>query len=72
MNLIDRLSTIEDPIKRRTLFVGLLTQEIKRRGGKEPIVVAGLSLEIYINTQWLLYCIVHNLTKVHRYGEGFA
>jgi len=25
-----------------------------------------------VNTQWLLYCIVHNLTKVHRYGEGFA
>lgn len=25
-----------------------------------------------VNTQWLLFCIVHNLTKVHRYGEGFA
>ncbi len=25
-----------------------------------------------VNTQWLLYCIVHNLTKVHRYGEGVA
>ncbi|MEW6410343.1 MAG: IS1182 family transposase [Nitrospirota bacterium] len=25
-----------------------------------------------VNTQWLLYCIVHNLKKVHRYGEGFA
>jgi len=25
-----------------------------------------------VNTQWLLYCIVHNLTKVHRYGVGFA
>ncbi len=25
-----------------------------------------------VNTQWLLYCIVHNLTKVHRYAEGFA
>ena len=25
-----------------------------------------------VNTQWLLYSIVHNLTKVHRYGEGFA
>src|SRR3972149_2096688 len=25
-----------------------------------------------VNTQWLLYCIVHNLTKVHRYGEGYA
>jgi len=25
-----------------------------------------------VNTQWLLYCLVHNLTKVHRYGEGIA
>lgn len=25
-----------------------------------------------VNTQWLMYCIVHNLLKVHRYGEGFA
>ena len=25
-----------------------------------------------VNTQWLLYCITHNLLKVHRYGEGFA
>lgn len=25
-----------------------------------------------VDIQWKLYCIVHNLTKVHRYGEGFA
>ncbi|MEW6571035.1 MAG: transposase [Nitrospirota bacterium] len=25
-----------------------------------------------VNTQWLMYCIVHNLLKVHRYGKGFA
>jgi transposase len=25
-----------------------------------------------VNTQWLLYCTVHNLLKVHRYGPGFA
>ena len=24
------------------------------------------------NIQWLLYCIVHNLLKVHRYGYGYA
>ena len=23
-----------------------------------------------VNTQWLLYCLVHNLGKVHRYGES--
>jgi DDE family transposase len=25
-----------------------------------------------VNTQWLLYCIVHNMTKVHRYGEAYV
>jgi hypothetical protein len=23
-----------------------------------------------VNIQWLLYCTVHNLLKVHRYGYG--
>ena len=25
-----------------------------------------------VNSQWNLFCIVHNLKKIHRYGEGFA
>ncbi|MBA4390309.1 MAG: hypothetical protein C0399_05170 [Syntrophus sp. (in: bacteria)] len=25
-----------------------------------------------VNIQWLLYCTVHNLLKVHRYGYGNA
>lgn len=25
-----------------------------------------------VNAQWNLYCIVHNLKKIHRYGEVFA
>ena len=25
-----------------------------------------------MNTQWLLYCVVHNLFKVHRYGPEFV
>ncbi|MFZ5985983.1 MAG: IS1182 family transposase [Bacillota bacterium] len=25
-----------------------------------------------VNIQWLLYCITHNLIKIHRFGEGFA
>jgi transposase len=28
--------------------------------------------KLKVNAQWLLYCIVHNLTKVYRYGEEFA
>lgn len=25
-----------------------------------------------VNAQWNLFCIVHNLKKIHRYGEGFV
>ncbi|MGD0919865.1 MAG: transposase [Thermodesulfobacteriota bacterium] len=25
-----------------------------------------------VNTQWVLYCAVHNLFKVHRYGPELA
>jgi hypothetical protein len=25
-----------------------------------------------VDTQWKLYCIVHNLLKIHRYGMGFG
>ena len=25
-----------------------------------------------VNTQWNLFYIVHNLTKIHRYGMGYA
>ena len=25
-----------------------------------------------VNTQWTLYCILHNLKKIHRYGTELA
>jgi len=25
-----------------------------------------------VDAQWKLFCIVHNLLKIHRYGPGFA
>ncbi|MGV1097822.1 hypothetical protein ACUUL3_00230 [Thiovibrio sp. JS02] len=25
-----------------------------------------------VNSQWNLFCVVHNLKKIHRFGEGFA
>ena len=28
--------------------------------------------KIKVNTQWNLFCIVHNVKKIHRYGFGFA
>lgn len=47
MERLKVLLGIEDPIKKRALFVGILTDEIKKRGGKEPILVGGIALEIY-------------------------
>ena len=25
-----------------------------------------------VDTQWKLFCLVHNIGKIHRYGEGFG
>jgi hypothetical protein len=25
-----------------------------------------------VNTQWLLYCLVHNIGKIQRYAPGFT
>ncbi|MFH1217610.1 MAG: transposase [Pseudomonadota bacterium] len=25
-----------------------------------------------VNSQWNLFCVVHNMKKLHRFGEGFA
>lgn len=53
-----RLGTAEPPFAHIKSILGL--DRFTLRGKRK------------VNTQWLLYCIVHNLTKVHRYGEGFA
>lgn len=53
-----RLGTAEPPFAHIRSILGL--DRFSFRGKRK------------VNTQWLLYCIVHNLTKVHRYGEGFA
>jgi len=44
---IKKLSTIEDPVRRRAFFVALLSKEIVKRGGVPPIVVGGEAVEIY-------------------------
>lgn len=53
-----RLGTAEPPFANITSALGL--DRFTLRGKRK------------VNTQWLLYCITHNLLKVHRYGEGFA
>jgi hypothetical protein len=47
MERLKKLTYIEDPVKRRALFIGILTDEIKKRGGRGPIIVGGIALEIY-------------------------
>ncbi|MDH4292248.1 MAG: transposase [Dehalococcoidia bacterium] len=53
-----RLGTAEPPFAHIRSMLGL--DRFTLRGKRK------------VNTQWMLYCIVHNLTKVHRYGGGFA
>ncbi len=54
----------------------------KRLGTVEPVfgnIRSTLGLDRFslrgkqkVNIQWVLYCMVHNLLKVHRYGDVFA
>jgi len=44
---LDKLRYIEDSVKRRVFFIGLLHREIIKNGGRPPIVVGGEALEIY-------------------------
>jgi transposase len=54
----------------------------KRLGTVEPVfgnIRSILGLDRFtlrgkqkVNIQWVLYCMVHNLLKVHRYGPGYA
>jgi hypothetical protein len=47
MKDLEMLLSIEDPVKRKVLFIALLSREIVRRGGKTPIIVGGQAVEIY-------------------------
>jgi hypothetical protein len=40
-----------------------------RNHGKDRFTLRG---KIKVNIQWLLYSLVHNLGKIHVYGEGFT
>jgi len=53
-----RLGTAEPPFAHICSILGLDRFTLR---GKEKV-----------NIQWLFYCIVHNLIKVHRYGEGLG
>ncbi len=53
-----RLGTAEPPFAHIRSILGL--DRFTLRGKRK------------VNIQWVLYCTVHNLLKVHRYGPGFA
>ena len=53
-----RLGTAEPPFAHIRSILGL--DRFSFRGKRK------------VNTQWLLYCITHNIKKVHRYADGFA
>ena len=53
-----RLAISEPPFSHITSTIGL--DRFTLRGKKK------------VNTQWNLFCIVHNLTKIHRYGLRYA
>jgi hypothetical protein len=54
----------------------------QRLGSAEPVfanITSTLGLrrftlrgKVKVDAQWRLFCIVHNLLKIHRYGPGFA
>ena len=47
MKDLNRLLSIEDPVKRKALFIALFSREIVHRGGKQPIIVGDEAVEIY-------------------------
>jgi len=53
-----RLGTVEPVFANITRTLGL--NRFTLRGKRE------------VNGQWLLYCMVHNLLKIHRYAPGFT
>lgn len=47
MQLLERLKAIEDPVKKRAYFIGILSEEFKKRGCPPPIIVGGMAVELY-------------------------
>ncbi len=71
-----------DQMKRKIDTLEGRQQYSRRLGIAEPVfanICSSLGLDRFslrtrhkVNIQWKLYCMVHNLLKVHRYGAGFA
>jgi hypothetical protein len=69
----EQMKTIFDTAESRSIYS-------KRMGTVEPVfghLRGTLHLDRFtlrskkkVNSQWLLYCIVHNIGKIHKYGEA--
>ena len=46
-NILETLKKIEDPVKRRVSFIGILTNELKKNDKFPLVIVGGEALEIY-------------------------
>ena len=46
-NILETLKKIEDPVKRRASFIGILTNELKKNDKFPLVIVGGEALEIY-------------------------
>ncbi len=45
--ILEILSTIDDPVKKRAMFIAILSKRVVDQGAEMPIVVGGEALEIY-------------------------
>jgi hypothetical protein len=44
---IEKLIAIEDPVKRKAMFMAIFSKEVADRGGAPPIIVGGEAVELY-------------------------
>jgi len=47
MKDIEKLIAIEDPVKRKAMFMAIFSKEVVERGGAAPIIVGGEAVELY-------------------------
>lgn len=78
----DKLETYTQKMKKKIDTPQGRSRYSQRLGIVEPVfanICTTLGLRRFslrgknkVDTQWKLFCIVHNLFKIHRYGPGFA
>lgn len=44
---LDELLRVEDPLRRKARFMGILSREVLRESGKTPVIVGGFAVEVF-------------------------